>query len=398
MIRLILTLLLCLGMARAAVAQDYRVGYAAHLRGEFETAIDSYTRAIESADLSAEEKAHVHYNRGNARSALGEQRLALEDFDRALELAPGLTRAVYNRGVVRFYLAEFADAASDLDRALEREPENAYRMIWRYLARARSGEDAREALARNASAVNMQEWPGPLIAFLLGEGTLQQTVKATQDVDFEKQVTKTCEAAYYVGQQFLVQARPEQARRWFGTAVVTCTPPLVEFAGARAALARLDKPAANEPTSDDAADGATPPIAQSAEAPERLYEVTTDVNYRDGPGLSNARLGVLPAGTQLVVEDTVQGWARVRLRDGAVAFVHGRYLHVVQSSVVEPRRFVTTARVNYRTGPGTEHERVGTIDEGVQVRVDGAFGDWRRLRLDDGSHAFVHENYIHLVE
>ena len=284
-----------LGLARAAVAEDYQVGYAAHLRGEFEAAVESYTRAIESGDLSAEERAHVHYNRGNAHSALGEQRLALEDFDRALELAPGLTRAVYSRGVVRFYLGEFAEAASDLDRALEREPENAYWMIWRYLARAHSADDAREELARNVSAVDLQQWPEPLIAFLLGDATLKQVVAATQDADFEKQVTKSCEAAYYVGQQFLVEAKPEQARRWLGTAVVTCHPPLVEFAGAHAALARLENSTGRESAADDQA---TPPVLAGAGAPERQYEVTANVNYRDGPGMSHARLGVLPAGTR----------------------------------------------------------------------------------------------------
>ena len=47
---------------------------------------------------------------------------------------------------------------------------------------------------------------------------------------------------------------------------------------------------------------------------------------------------------------------------------------------VTPYRAKTKSRVNYRTGPGTNYEKVGTYKGGKKVEVVGKSGDWSKLK------------------
>ena len=47
-------------------------------------------------------------------------------------------------------------------------------------------------------------------------------------------------------------------------------------------------------------------------------------------------------------------------------------------------------RSNVRSGPGTEHGKVGLLEVGDVVRVTGQVGDWFRIELSDGGTAFVY--------
>ena len=52
--------------------------------------------------------------------------LALEDFDRALELSGGrLASALYNRATITYRMGSYAEAEADFQAAVELEPSNA---------------------------------------------------------------------------------------------------------------------------------------------------------------------------------------------------------------------------------------------------------------------------------
>ena len=50
-------------------------------------------------------------------------------------------------------------------------------------------------------------------------------------------------------------------------------------------------------------------------------------------------------------------------------------------------------RSNVRSGPGTEHDKVGLLEVGDEVRVTGEAGDWLRIETPDGE-AFVHASLL----
>jgi tetratricopeptide (TPR) repeat protein len=86
----------------------YRLGRAAEAVGGF------------SACLAAAHgrRGLCHYHRGLAYVALGEPGNAIRDFDRALELEPGLAEAALNRGLLHHAAGRFPEAVADLERAL----------------------------------------------------------------------------------------------------------------------------------------------------------------------------------------------------------------------------------------------------------------------------------------
>jgi tetratricopeptide (TPR) repeat protein len=83
--------------------------------GQYEAAVDAYTRAIRSAGASPELLA----GRGTALHALRRQDEALRDLDAALRGNPELDEARYYRSVVRTQLGDPSAALSDLDTVVE---------------------------------------------------------------------------------------------------------------------------------------------------------------------------------------------------------------------------------------------------------------------------------------
>ncbi len=102
--------------------------------GRYHEAIKAYTTAIENISRPIEVEKNVtlspsvrkrmqhriHYNRGNARSAVEEHDKAVEDFDKALTHGNELARDIlYNRGNSKFALGLFDEAWDDFDAARE---------------------------------------------------------------------------------------------------------------------------------------------------------------------------------------------------------------------------------------------------------------------------------------
>lgn len=52
---------------------------------------------------------------------------------------------------------------------------------------------------------------------------------------------------------------------------------------------------------------------------------------------------------------------------------------------------VTGQRVNLRTGPGTTYAIIGTVVQGEQYPVVTEFGDWYKIRLEDGREGWIYK-------
>ena len=60
---------------------------------------------------------------------------------------------------------------------------------------------------------------------------------------------------------------------------------------------------------------------------------------------------------------------------------------------VAAQRYITSRRVSYRTGPGVKYQRLGVISAGREVQLETVEGEWLRVRLPDGSTAYIHGAY-----
>jgi peptidoglycan hydrolase-like protein with peptidoglycan-binding domain len=76
----------------------FKRGYAAAVAGDYDLAIEFYTRAIEGGDLALAHLADAFYNRANARSYKGAFDYAIADYSAAIVNNPEFPGAYYNRG------------------------------------------------------------------------------------------------------------------------------------------------------------------------------------------------------------------------------------------------------------------------------------------------------------
>ena len=107
---------------------DAKAGLAALERGNSILAIELFTRAIKSGQLSSGELEASYYNRGYAWDEKSEYGKAIADYTKAIELNPKFTEAYYNRGNAWESKGQFDKALADYTHAIKLNPKhvNAY--------------------------------------------------------------------------------------------------------------------------------------------------------------------------------------------------------------------------------------------------------------------------------
>jgi tetratricopeptide (TPR) repeat protein len=96
-----------------------RLGAIFFVAGDFRTAIDNYTRAVDSNPLDEDN----FLQRGNAQLALGNNSEAIHDFDLTLALDAENADAYFNRASARFASGDPYDAVKDFSMVIDRRPE-----------------------------------------------------------------------------------------------------------------------------------------------------------------------------------------------------------------------------------------------------------------------------------
>src|SRR5208283_869481 len=103
------------------------------------------------------------FNEGVAYFAKGDYEQAIQSFNEVLRLNPNTPQALLNRGLANLYAGHFSEAQQNFSRNLQFGPTDPYRVIWLYLSRAKAGTDGKDELKTNAAALNLSNWPGPVI-------------------------------------------------------------------------------------------------------------------------------------------------------------------------------------------------------------------------------------------
>ena len=84
---------------------------------DFEGAVAAYNKAIELS-LSGPNLYWTYYNRGNAKTSLGQIEEAIADYDEAIRLNPSFDEAYNNRGFEKIKLNRIDEARQDFETAL----------------------------------------------------------------------------------------------------------------------------------------------------------------------------------------------------------------------------------------------------------------------------------------
>jgi len=199
-------------------------------KGNYDTAIADATKAIEIDPKNP----RPYSVRAAAYERKGEYDLALAEFTRLVEIDPADFRNVRELGILRFVKGDFKSASDDLLHALELK-DDLYAMLFRYLARAHTGEgEAAEAeLAENAGRWKVKVWPYAFIELYLG--------KRSPDAMLDAAVRRSdrCLVQFYVGEWHTLKGNSGKAMTALSTAVEICSKDTLEYRAATAELARL---------------------------------------------------------------------------------------------------------------------------------------------------------------
>ena len=162
--------------------------------GQYDKAIFDFGHALRLAPNNAS----AYFNRGVAHAGKRQFEKAVQDYNEAIRLNPSHASSLSGRGRARFLSGDFNAALTDLKSAVSLLPGDPYGVIWLFLAQIRSGRDGRNDLIKNAAPFTPKQWPGPIIAMLLGQTTISDLLKFATDVDSGRQLEKKTEAYFYL--------------------------------------------------------------------------------------------------------------------------------------------------------------------------------------------------------
>ncbi len=114
----------------------FSVGYLYGEKGDYEAAIDAYTKVLHLTPNDAA----AYTNRGNAKNKLGDHEAAIADHTAALRLDPNLAGAYTNRGVAKNKLGDHEAAIADYSVALRLDPNLAGAYTNRGVAKNKLGD------------------------------------------------------------------------------------------------------------------------------------------------------------------------------------------------------------------------------------------------------------------
>lgn len=124
-------------------------------------------------------------------------------------------------------------------------------------------------------------------------------------------------------------------------------------------------------------------FTSAASAAEHVSVARAQVNLRSGPGTHHQSDWLLAKGYPLVVLQRKGAWLRVRDVDGDRGWVYRSLTNKV------PHHVVKAERANLRKGPGTQHAKITTLEQGEVLRTRQKTQRWVKVETSDGLKGWV---------
>lgn len=196
------------GMAPADLAALYNSrGTAFAARNNLGQAVADYTQAI----ALRPDFVDAYVNRAGAYFAQTRFDPALADFNAALQVERTEAALYIGRAQVYYFLKRYAESIADLKKATAYSPASRHAPLWLYLAEWRAGRNAAADLAASPVRWSPSEWPGPLFALYLGNGSPDAVLAGARNSDPVTQRSQQCEALFYSGEYLLTRGATADA-------------------------------------------------------------------------------------------------------------------------------------------------------------------------------------------
>ncbi len=250
---------------------------------EQEVMIVRLSQVLLEANLTQQERADLHFERGVLYDSLGLWSLARYDFTQAVELQPKMVSAYnylglylllegdydssidafnavleldsnydytrLNRGLAFYYSGRYSEAERDLLHFYEADKSDPYRALWLYFNELElKPSEAKQQLVERAKTLSTDFWGSNIVAYFLGELSLEQLRVKMDDtaksntMQYAEMLTETY---FYLAKQTLKLDQMGEARSLFRLAIANQVYNFVEY---RFALFELAQMQANSQT------------------------------------------------------------------------------------------------------------------------------------------------------
>ncbi len=174
--------------ARSEDTEYCYMGLEAHESGNYELAINSYTRCIDLGDLTVSNLAAAYFNRANGYYDIGDFDQAILDYDDVIRLDLSAADAYTNRGLAYIKIDNHKQAIREFDMAISADPGFFPAYHNRCLALALMGRSKEALLDCNYSLRLIPSNPLSLDSRALAYWQLDEHDKARQDLERARQI------------------------------------------------------------------------------------------------------------------------------------------------------------------------------------------------------------------
>ena len=126
-----------------------------------------------------------------------------------------------------------------------------------------------------------------------------------------------------------------------------------------------------------------PPPAAPTPAPARTGQTTAALNFRQGPGTGHTLIRTLAVGQTVTILRESGGWMNVQVGQ-ETGWVSAQWVQTAASSAPSApaaRTGQTTAALNFRQGPGTNHSLIRTLALGQTVTILSESNGWMNVQI-----------------
>lgn len=262
--------------AAAASFDDFNQGLAARGRGDFDTEITDFNKALSAGDLVPALRVTALYDRGEAYAHEKKFAEAIADLSAVLKQSPDHFDALKLRTVSYEASERFAEALADCEALTLLRPNTGsflrscgrlafqagqhdrasdyfrraialngadrqvpYDLLWLGLTSLKRGKLAGEEMPFAAVSLDWGAWPSPLIAFFRGQISEDAVKTAAASGNDETRRNQECEVGFYVGEWELAYRNVAAAKTLFQQAVNLCPNSYIEFGPVRTELKKL---------------------------------------------------------------------------------------------------------------------------------------------------------------
>ena len=245
---------------------------------KLEITLAKLNEILSSAELTQEQKARFHYDRGVIYDSVGlrilsridfhqalklqpnladaynfigiyytqegEFEASYEAFDAVLELSPEYDYAYLNRGIALYYGERYELAIADMQSFYSLDPRDGYRALWLYLTQSTQGpEQAKANLEMNRAQLVPNTWSSVLVDYYLGKNSREEVFAAAKKglSHPNEYAERLCEAYFYIAKIAQEKGQYSDAANYFRLALATNIYDFVEHRYARIELAKLNK-------------------------------------------------------------------------------------------------------------------------------------------------------------